>query len=67
MSTKTAKDQSRHVKALRKRLGLSQEAFAQRLGVSLFSVSKWENGHFRPSRLAQKQIDLLERDLTSHN
>ena len=39
----------------RRRLGLSQQELAARLGVSQQSVSKWEEGHARPrgKRLAQ--------------
>ena len=33
---------------LRKDAGLSQEAFAEKLGVSRQSVSKWESGNVMP-------------------
>ena len=42
---------------LRKRLNLSQEEFAQKLGVSFTSVNRWENGQAKPSKLAKKQIE----------
>jgi len=49
------------VLSLRKRLGLTQETFAQRLGVSFVSVSRWENGAV-PGRLAQMILEqLMER------
>ena len=44
------------IKALRRSLRLSQQAFADRIGVAWLTVSRWENGHFRPSVLAQRQI-----------
>lgn len=48
------------VRELRERLGLSQEKFAARLGVSFPSVNRWENGKAKPSPLAVQQIkDLL--------
>ena len=45
------------VKNLRKQLGLSQEAFAKRLGVSFATVNRWENGKAKPhkGRIAQMQ------------
>lgn len=48
------------IKALRKRLGDTQEAFAQRLGVSYVSVNRWENGH-PISKLAQRAIEQLAK------
>ena len=36
------------IKALRKEKGLSQEVFANYLGVSFQAVSKWENGNTMP-------------------
>lgn len=36
------------IKELRTSAGLTQEALAHRLGVSVFSVSRWERGLSRP-------------------
>jgi len=47
------------LRALRQRLGLSQEDCAHRIGVTVASWSKWENGHTRPSRLARRALDAL--------
>lgn len=52
-------DLPRHIKTLRKQLGLSQEELAQKLGVSFTSVNRWENGQTKPSKLARRQIDIL--------
>lgn len=49
------------VKTLRRRLGLTQEDLARTLGVSWETVSRWENGRTRPSRLALRAIQDLER------
>ena len=38
------------VKALRKRLGLTQEQFAKRIGVEGNIVSRWERGDTVPTR-----------------
>lgn len=48
---------SEQVKNLRKQLGLSQEALAERLGVSFATVNRWENGKAKPhkGRVAQMQ------------
>lgn len=45
------------VKDARKQLGLSQEKFAAKMGVSFSTINRWEKGHFMPSYLAQAQFD----------
>lgn len=45
--------------ALRKRLNLTQEQLARELGVTVGTVNRWENGHFRPSRLAERELRKL--------
>jgi type I restriction enzyme M protein len=42
---------------MRKRLGLSQERLAVELGVSFYTVNRWERGHTQPSRLAWCSIE----------
>ncbi len=37
-------------------MGLTQEKFAARLGVTYPTVNRWENGRAHPSALAMKQI-----------
>ena len=51
---------SEQVKYLRKQLGLSQAAFAERLGVSFATINRWENGRTKPQkgRIAQMQAML---------
>ena len=41
------------VKEARKQLGLSQEKFAGKMGVSFSTINRWEKGRFLPSYLAQ--------------
>jgi putative transcriptional regulator len=48
---------------LRSRLGLTQEQFAARLGVTFPTVNRWENRRARPSRMAQKLIIELVRHM----
>ena len=48
---------SHEIKVIRQRSLLSQEAFAQELGVSFTTVNRWESGKSKPSYKAMKQID----------
>lgn len=48
-----------HIPALRAQLGLSQEALAQVLEVSVRTVARWERREARPSPLAQRRLALL--------
>ena len=43
-------------------MGLTQSAFAQRLGVSFASVNRWENGQSQPNRLAWERFETLTRE-----
>ena len=45
------------VKEARKILGLSQEKFAAKMGVSFSTINRWEKGSFNPSYLAQARFD----------
>lgn len=44
------------VRYLRRQLGMTQEELAQSLGITVGTVSRWEKGRFRPSRLARALI-----------
>ena len=44
------------IKAIRKRLGLSQVKFAKGIGMCKFSVVRWESGECKPSPLARRAI-----------
>ena len=58
------------IKKIRKRLKMSQEQIAQKIGVSRCTVNRWENGHWDPSNLAFKEIQRLLRNqsfLEKHN
>ncbi|HJQ85620.1 MAG TPA: helix-turn-helix transcriptional regulator [Candidatus Binatia bacterium] len=52
-------DAGRIIRAWRLRIGLTQEGLAQALSVTFSTVSRWENGHVRPSKLAWKAIEQL--------
>ena len=46
---------------LRERLGLSRDALAREVGVSVKTVYLWEKGKNRPSPLAQEKLDRLKK------
>lgn len=48
---------SKDIKRVRQNSLLSQEAFAQALGVSFTTVNRWESGKSKPSYKAMKNID----------
>ncbi|MEH1858870.1 MAG: helix-turn-helix transcriptional regulator [Nostoc sp.] len=50
------------IRQLRQQLDLSQEKFAAKLGVSLRTINRWENGSTVPSQMALKLIEeMLEK------
>ena len=49
--------EGRKIKKIRQSLGLTQEEFAHRLGVTLCTVNRWENNKSVPSRLALLQLE----------
>lgn len=52
------------LKELRRKLKITQEALAHKLGVSFTSVNRWENGQTQPSPLARRHIEELFEDTT---
>ncbi len=51
------------IRGLRSKLGLTQEKFAQKVGVSFSTVNEWENGKRKPSPLAMKQLESLVQEV----
>jgi len=47
------------VKALRKRLGLTQSKFAEKMGVTLQAVQHWEQGRRSVAGSAEKLMECL--------
>lgn len=56
-------DHATLVREIRRRLGLTQEKFAAKLGVTFPTVNRWENGKAKPSPLAIQQIAELLRSM----
>ena len=50
------------IRAWRRRAGLTQEGLAQALSVTFSTVSRWENGHVLPSKLAWRALQRLASD-----
>ena len=53
------------IRALRERLQLTQEVFAQILGVSFATVNRWENGKSEPSGDYARVLQTLRQLMTS--
>jgi putative transcriptional regulator len=51
------------IRNLREQTGLTQEKFATKLGVTLLTVNRWENGRARPSPLAMQKVEELLRSM----
>ncbi len=50
---------SEMIKKLRTHLGLTQEQFAAKVGVTFSTVNRWEAGRSQPSPLAWREIERL--------
>jgi len=50
-------DLAKKIRDLRSRLGLTQEQFAAKVGVTFSTVNRWESGKSKPSPLAAKRIE----------
>jgi putative transcriptional regulator len=49
------------VKAIREQMGLSQPAFANRFGLSLYTLRNWEQGKRRPDPAARAYLKVIEK------
>jgi putative transcriptional regulator len=56
-------DIPRLVRDLRGRMGLTQEKFAAKLGVTFPTINRWENGRAKPSPLAIQRLEGLLRSM----
>lgn len=53
-------DYAERIKRLRGEINLTQQALADRIGVSFATVNRWENKQTKPSRLYWSQLHQLE-------
>lgn len=51
------------IKQIRQYTGLSQAEMANKIGVRFATINRWENGHSRPTRLAQEKLCTLCEEL----
>jgi transcriptional regulator with XRE-family HTH domain len=54
-----------YIRSLRKELGMTQEALAEKLGVSFASVNRWENDQTKPNALALEKLHKLEATMSA--
>lgn len=52
------------IRELRQLAQLTQEQFADVLGVTYSTLNRWENGHMRPSPLALRQVRSVMQQFT---
>ena len=50
------------VHAVRKKLGLTQESFAQRFGFGLATVRDWEQERYQPAQPARAYLLVIDRE-----
>lgn len=53
---------SKKIRKLRQKLGLTQEEFAKQLGVSFATLNRWENRHTTPSQMAIVQLERMAEE-----
>jgi len=53
------------IRALRERLGMTQEQLARAVGVSFKTVNRWERGKSKPSPLAFSKLSELDKVVAS--
>ena len=49
------------VRELRAALGLTQEQFAAKIGVTWTTINRWENDRGKPYPLAMRQLEKLQK------
>lgn len=57
MSRGKGDERAAKIRQLRSKLGLTQEQFAAKVGVTFSTVNRWESGKSKPSPLAMRQIE----------
>ncbi len=55
-------DTSKMIRQLRADLGLTQEQFAAKVGVTYSTINRWENGKGKPSPLAMLRIKRIQKN-----
>jgi len=63
MSKRKNNELAKIIRNLRAKLGLTQEQFAAKVGVTWSTVNRWENGRGSPSPLARRRIEELQEEV----
>ena len=50
-----------NVKKIREKMGLSQSSFANRFGLSVYSLRNWEQGKRQPDPAARAYLKVIEK------
>ncbi len=50
------------VKALREKLGITQQALASKVGVANQTLNRWERGWFKPCKFAVEKLKQIEAE-----
>ena len=61
MARRAKKDISKKIRKERGDLGLTQEQFAAKVGVTVSTVNRWENAKGKPSPLAMRELEKLQK------
>jgi putative transcriptional regulator len=62
MESGAMKDISEMIRKRRIALGLTQEQFAAKVGVTFSTINRWENNRTKPSPLALQRIKELHKE-----
>jgi putative transcriptional regulator len=63
MILKAKTDISKMIREQRIALGLTQEQYATKVGVTFSTVNRWENNKAKPSPLALQRINKLQKTI----
>jgi DNA-binding transcriptional regulator YiaG len=64
MSKREDNELAKTIRNLRAKLGLTQEQFAAKVGVTWSTVNRWENARGRPSPLARRRVEELQEEFS---
>lgn len=53
------RDYAKLIPELRAAMNVSQDEFAKLLGVAAVTVSRWENGHVKPTKIIKVKLEKL--------
>jgi putative transcriptional regulator len=53
------------LQVLRRKLGLTQQGFANKFGLSRRTIQNWEQGHKQPETAARLLIEMIKADPTA--